>query len=76
MDAAEQPAARHLVLNEVDAFPGGLSAGAVDGPEDEAGDDLHEEAEAERAAPDIAPARAAGNVLVERGVRRGRKPVR
>ena len=32
------------------------------------GHDLHEEAEAERAAPDISPPRAARNVFVERGV--------
>ena len=42
--AAQQPAGRHLVLDVVDAFPGGLRAGAVGRPEDQAGDDLHEEA--------------------------------
>ena len=66
--AAQQPAARHLVLDVVDALPGGLRAGAVRGPQHHAGDDLHEEAEHQRAAPDVAPARAAGNVFVERVV--------
>ena len=66
MHAAQQPAGRHLVLDVVHAFPGGLAAGAVRRPQHQAGDDLHEEAKRERAAPDVAPPRPARNVLVQR----------
>ena len=68
MEPAQEPAAPHLMLDEVDALPRGLRTRAVRQPEEAAGDHLDHEAERQRAAPDVAPARAAGNVFVERFV--------
>ena len=65
MDAAEQPAAGHLVLDVVDALPRRLGAGRIARPEHETGDDLRHKREDERAAPDIPPACAARHPLVE-----------
>ena len=66
VDAAQQPAAPHLVLNPVDTLPGRLGAGAVGHPQDQPGDDLHCEEEGEGAPPHVPPAGAAGDVLEER----------
>ena len=63
---AQQPAELHLVLDVIGAFPGRLTAGAIGHPEKQAGDHLHGESKHERAAPDVAPARAAGHSFVER----------
>ena len=63
---AQQPAPVHLILDVEDAFPSRMSAGAVGHPKKNAGDDLHEEREHQRAAPNVSPARAAGNPLVQR----------
>src|SRR5882724_7313594 len=65
MDAAEEPAAGHFVLDVIDAFVGGGAAGAVGHPEEEAGDGLRDEGEDEHAAGDVAEAGAAGNALEE-----------
>ncbi len=61
MDRPKQPAAGDLVLDEVDAFPRGLGAGAIVGPEEEAGDRLDAEEERDDARPDPATARPARN---------------
>ena len=45
VDRPQQPSADHLVLHEIDAFPGRLGAGAIIGPEKEAGDRLRAEGE-------------------------------
>ena len=66
---AQEPATRHLELDVEDAFPRRLRAGAVGHPQEDAGDDLDGEREGERAAPDVTPARAAGDVFVERLLR-------
>src|SRR4051794_37078701 len=68
MDAAQQPPAAHLHLNVVHAFPCGLRTWTVSSPQHESGDHLHKKTKAERAAPHVAPARPARNVLVQRGV--------
>ena len=60
MDGPQQPAARDFVLEVVDAFPGGLGAGAVVHPQEETGDALDGHGEAEHAGPDFRPARAVG----------------
>ena len=65
VDPAKQPSTRHLVLNEPDAFPRTLGIRAVGGPEHNASDQLHHHREHERAAPDVPPAGATRNALVE-----------
>src|SRR5262249_3561190 len=62
-----QPAELHLVLDEVDAPPGGAVAGAVGGHQEDAGDELKPEDEGERAAPDVAPAGTARDVFQQHG---------
>jgi hypothetical protein len=71
VDAAEQPAAGHLVLDVVDALPGGLGARRIARPEEEPRDHLREKREDQRAAPDIPPAGPAGHPLVEGLVNEG-----
>ena len=71
VDAAEQPASGHLMLDVVDALPGRLGAGGIARPEYEPRDHLREKGEHERTAPDIPPAGAAGHPLVERLVDEG-----
>ena len=71
MNAADKPAASHLVLNEVDAFPGGLGAGRVARPEHEPCDHLRDEGENQRTAPDIPPAGSARHAFVERLMHHG-----
>ncbi len=61
VDRPQQPAAGDLVLQEVDALPGGLCAGAVVHPEKEAGDRLDAEGEQDGARQDLAAARPARN---------------
>src|SRR5690242_10817196 len=68
VQSAQQPAADHLMLNEVHALPRGLAAGTITHPKKNAGDYLCREGEYQRASPDIAPARATGYVLIERGM--------
>jgi len=68
VDPPQQPAAPHLVLDEVDALPRGGGTGTVVHPQEQPGDHLDGEGEGERAAPDVAPARAAGHVLVQGGL--------
>src|SRR4051812_16437927 len=68
MDAAQKPSAPHFVLNVIDTFPGGLRTGAVAHPKKKSRDELDREREDERAAPRVAPARAAGDGLEEHGV--------
>lgn len=65
VEAAEEPAAPHLVLDIVNALPRRLRTGAVGDPKGEAGDDLDAKAKREGAAPDVTPTRAAGDVFVE-----------
>ena len=65
MDAAQQPAGGHFVLNKIDAFPRGLRTRAVRHPKEEAREELHGQAKDESAAPDVAPARAARDVFVQ-----------
>ena len=60
---AQKPAAQHLVLDVVHAFPRRLRTGAVRQPQEHARDELHHEEERQRAAPHVAPARPAGNVF-------------
>ena len=55
VNAAQQPAAGHLVLDVVDRLPRVAGAGAVAHPQKHAGDELYEDGERERAAPDVAP---------------------
>src|SRR6266550_5309349 len=65
VQAADQPAEIHLVLDEVDARPGGAVAGAVRGHEQHAGDELHQKHERQATAPDVAPLGPARDVLDE-----------
>ena len=46
VDRAQQPAADHLILQIIDAFPGTLRPGTVIHPEDQPGDGLHDKAKA------------------------------
>ena len=68
MQAADQPAEVHLVLDEVDRPPRRDVAGRIGGHQQHAGDDLDGEDEREAASPDIAPFRAAGDLLDEHQV--------
>ena len=68
MQAADEPAEIHLVLDEVNAVPGLRVAGAVRRHQQHAGDELDREDEDEDAAPDVAPLRAAGNVFQQQRV--------
>ena len=63
VQAANEPAEIHLILNEIDTGPGRAVAGTVGGHKQDAGDELHTEEEREAAAPDVTPLGAAGNVL-------------
>ena len=65
MQAAKEPAASHLVLDVIDAFVGGLAAGAVSHPQEDAGDRLGGEGKHEHAARDIAKPSAAWNALIQ-----------
>ena len=65
VNPAQQPAAGHFVLDIIDAFPGRLRTGAVSHPEKNPGNKLDGERESERAAPNIAPARAAWHIFIE-----------
>ena len=69
MQPAQQPAARHFVLDEINALPRRLRTGAVSHPEKNSRDELRDETKRQRAAPDVTPARAARNVFVQRLVR-------
>src|SRR5204863_195098 len=53
----------------IHTLPRALRARAVVHPQDDARDELHRDRKRERAAPNVAPARAAGNVLIERQAR-------
>ena len=66
VNAAQQPAASHLVLDVINAFPCRLRTRAVGHPEKKPGDELDGEAKDQRAAPDVTPARAARDVFVKR----------
>ena len=66
VQAAQEPAAQHLVLDVVHALPRGLRTGAVGHPQRDTRDELHYEEKGERAAPDVAPACATGHVFKER----------
>src|SRR5207248_8525607 len=68
---AQEPSAGHFILNVVNALISGLGAGAVVGPEEKPGDELDDEGEEDDAAPGVAPARAAGDVLVEQRLGEG-----
>src|SRR5712692_8901730 len=63
MQAANQPAEIHLILNEIDAGPCRAVTGAVGGHEQDAGDELHAEDEREAAALDLKPLGATENVF-------------
>ena len=65
MQAADQPAEIHLVLDEINARPGSTVPGTVRRHEQHAGDELDSKHEGERATPDIAPLGPAGNMLDE-----------
>ena len=66
VNAAEEPAAGHFVLDVPDALPGGLGAGGVARPQEEPRDQLRHEGEHERAAPHVPPAGSARHPLEER----------
>src|SRR5689334_3035274 len=66
---AEEPAAGHLVLNEINAFPGGLRTGAVCHPEKNAGDELNAEGKGQGAAPNVTPARSTRHIFIKRFMR-------
>src|SRR4051812_28520492 len=66
VNASQQPAAGHFVLDVIDAFERGSAAGAVGHPQENASDCLRREREDENAAGDIPEARAAENALEER----------
>ena len=55
VDASEDPTAKHLVLNEVDALPRALSVSAVARPKHEAGNELDDDGKRQSAAPHIPP---------------------
>src|SRR4051794_2649893 len=65
MQSPQQPSATHFILDVVNAFPGRLRTGAVRHPQKNAGNELDRESESQCAPPDIAPARPAGNVLIQ-----------
>ena len=72
----QQPSAGDVGLQEIDAFPGGLRAGAVVDPEKEAGDRLDAEGERDGARPDLAPARPARHRRSASRPHQSPKPVR
>src|SRR5947208_4861777 len=65
MDAAQQPAAGHFILDVIDALPGRLRTQTVRHPKKEAGQELDGKAKDKGAAPDIAPTHASRDVFVE-----------
>ena len=65
MQAADQPAEVHVVLNEKHAGPSRARAGTVRGNKQQAGDELNEKDASQATAPDVPPARAAGDALDE-----------
>ena len=68
VQAAQEPAAFHHVLDVINALPCCLRTWGISHPEKSASDELHHEREGEGAAPNVTPASAAGNVFVERVV--------
>src|ERR1043166_3145216 len=66
MEPAQKPAATHFVLDVINAFPRRLRARAVGHPQKNSRDELDEEREGERAAPDITPARSTRNIFEQR----------
>src|SRR2546423_1043089 len=66
MQAANEPAEIHLILNEVDTAPGLRAARAVSGHQEYAGDQLDAEDKSQATPPDITPARPAGDILEQR----------
>src|SRR5205814_1255451 len=67
VQAADQPAEVHLVLDGVNAIPGLRAGRTVGGHQHDAGDELNAENEHETAAPDVAPASAAGDAFEQHG---------
>ena len=63
MEAADEPAEIHFILDKKNATPGRAVAGAVSRHEQHAGDHLNHKHERQGAAPDVAPFRSAGNIL-------------
>ena len=71
VDSPQQPAAGHLMLDVVDALPGGLGAGRIAGPQNQSRDHLRHEGKHQRAPPHIAPAGPARHAFVEGFMHKG-----
>src|SRR5262249_44182521 len=68
VQAADEPAEIHLILNGTHAAPRVLLAGGIMEHQEQTRDDLDHEHEGQAAAPDVAPLGAAGDVLQEQRV--------
>ena len=65
MNASQYPPAMNVILEVVDALPGGLRARAVGHPEKDSGYELNHDRKGKGATPDVAPAGSSRDALEE-----------